>query len=126
MRLAQNIDFAPTFLEAAGVEVPEDIQGMSLKPLLKSEQKAQKWRNVLYYHYYEKGEHRVPRHEGIRTDRYKLIWFYDTDEWEFYDLAKEPNEMKSGYNDSDNADLIRELKIALDKERAKFGIPKPV
>ncbi|MCP4645965.1 MAG: sulfatase-like hydrolase/transferase, partial [bacterium] len=75
-RLTQNIDFAPTFLEAAGLTPPGDLQGRSLLPLLKGETPAD-WRTALYYHYYEKGEHNVARHEGVRTERYKLIHFYD-------------------------------------------------
>jgi len=87
--LAQNIDFAPTFLDAAGVSVPADMQGTSLKPLLNGKT-PYAWRKSIYYHYYERGEHHVPAHEGIRTDRYKLIHFYDTDEWELFDLEKDP------------------------------------
>ena len=73
--MVQNIDYAPTFLELAGVEVPEDIQGLSLLPLLKGEH-PKDWRKSLYYHFYEyPAEHMVKRHYGVRTDRYKLIHF---------------------------------------------------
>ena len=93
-QMVQNIDYAPTFLELAGVEVPSDIQGVSLVPLLKGENPAD-WRKSLYYHYYEyPAEHMVKRHYGVRTDRYKLIHFYnDIDDWELYDLKNDPNEM---------------------------------
>ena len=86
-QLVQNIDYAPTFLELAGVPIPADIQGESLLPLLKGE-RPENWRNSLYYHYYEyPAEHSVKRHYGVRDDRYKLIHFYnDIDVWELYDL----------------------------------------
>jgi len=96
-QLTQNIDFGPTFLDAAGIDVPQDMQGTSLLPLCKRGEPKQ-WRKSLYYHYYEAGEHRVPRHEGVRTDRYKLIHYYDTVEWELFDLEKDPQEMTSVYN----------------------------
>ncbi|MEO5716090.1 MAG: sulfatase [Luteolibacter sp.] len=98
--LTQNIDFAPTFLEAAGCNVPAEIQGRSLVPLLKGEKV--KWRDALYYHYYDgPGEHGVAKQYGIRTDRYKLIRFYAPadNSWELYDLEKDPEEMHSVYND---------------------------
>lgn len=94
--LAQNIDFAPTFLEAAGLALPADMQGVSLCPLFGGRIPNQ-WRESLYYHYYEKGEHNVPRHYGVRTDRYKLICYYDRDEWELFDLEKDPHELQSVY-----------------------------
>ena len=96
--LVQNIDYAPTFLELAGVEIPDDIQGESLLPLLKGEHPAD-WRDALYYHYYEyPAEHSVKRHYGIRTDRYKLIHFYnDIDKWELYDLQNDPHELVNLY-----------------------------
>ena len=75
--LVQNIDFAPTFLQLAGVQIPVDMQGESLLPLLNSNNKNADWRKGVYYHYYEyPGEHQVYRHFGIRTNRYKLIRFY--------------------------------------------------
>ena len=95
--LVQNIDYAPTFLEAAGIEPPEEMQGDSLLPLL--EQKNPDWRDTVYYHYYEQGEHNVPRHDGVRTHRYKLIHFYDDNDWDLYDLEKDPNEMRDVFND---------------------------
>ena len=101
--MVQNIDYAPTFLELAGVDIPEDIQGVSLLPLLKGE-RPKDWRKSLYYHFYEyPAEHAVKRHYGVRTERYKLIHFYnDIDAWELYDLKKDPREMhnlfgKPGY-----------------------------
>ncbi len=103
-QLVQNIDFAPTFLDLAGVEIPAEIQGESLVPLLKGE--TENWRDALYYHYYEyPGPHSVKRHYGVRTDRYKLIHFYnDIDQWELYDIQEDPTEMndlfgKEGYEE---------------------------
>lgn len=96
--MVQNIDYAPTFMEIAGVEIPEDIQGVSLLPLLKGEHPAD-WRDDLYYHYYEyPAEHSVKRHYGVRDGRYKLIHFYnDIDRWELYDLQNDPHEMNNLY-----------------------------
>lgn len=95
-RFVMNLDIAPTLLEAAGVPVPKDIQGTSMLPALKN--KANKGREVLYYHYYENGEHAVSPHFGIRTKRYKLIRFYKRVEgWELYDLQKDPKEMDNKY-----------------------------
>ena len=96
--MVQNIDYAPTFLELAGAQIPGDIQGVSLVPLLKGEKPAD-WRKALYYHYYEyPAEHMVKRHYGIRTEHYKLIHFYDDiDEWELYDLKNDSTEMHNIY-----------------------------
>lgn len=94
--LSMNVDFAPTFLDMAGIEVPRDMQGVSLKPVLtNSGETPHGWREAVYYHYYEyPAEHSVKRHYGIRTADFKLIHFYDDiDEWEMYDLEKDPKEM---------------------------------
>ncbi len=114
MELVQNIDYAPTFLDLAGVEIPADMQGESLLPLLRKEDNP-KWRDAIYYHYYEyPNEHAVVRHYGVRTDRYKLIHFYnDIDVWELYDLENDPDEMNNIYNVPENTDLIIELKEQL-------------
>lgn len=97
--MVQNIDYTPTFLEMAGARVPSDIQGESLVPLLKGEQTIGKWRDAIYYHYYEyPAEHMVKRHYGVRTARYKLIHFYqDIDSWELYDLQTDPHELHNVY-----------------------------
>ncbi len=114
--LVQNIDFAPTFLDLAGVEIPDEIQGRSLKPLLTGEKNVP-WRSAIYYHYYEfPNEHMVKRHYGIRTDRYKLIHFYnDIDEWEFYDLKTDPEEMHNLIHNKNYAPLADSLKTELVK-----------
>ena len=100
----QNIDHAPTFLEMAGVPVPDDIQDESYLSFLRTGkvEKGKHWRKSLYYHFYEyPGEHAARRHYGVRTDRYKLIHFYghDIDSWELYDLEKDPSEMHNLYGD---------------------------
>jgi hypothetical protein len=98
--LIQNIDYAPTFLEAAGVEVPPDIQGRSLVPILRNEGKAPAdWRKALYYAYSGEGTHRVAAHDGVRNDRYKLFHLPDTGEWQLFDLEKDPQELRSLHDD---------------------------
>ena len=105
--MVQNIDYAPTFLEMAGVEIPSDIQGISLVPLVKEDKVPRQWRKQLYYHFYEyPAEHTVKRHYGVRTDRYKLIHFYnDIDAWELYDLQTDPMEMHNVYDDRSYAKI---------------------
>lgn len=123
-KMVQNIDYAPTLLDYAGVEIPGDIQGKSMKPLL--EDINTEWRDEIYYTYYEYPSiHMVKRHYGIRTPCYKLIHFYyDIDEWELYDLKEDPREMKNLYNDPQYADLIKELKSRLHDLRDKYGASK--
>ncbi len=113
--MVQNIDYAPTFLEIAGVEIPADIQGVSLLPLLKGD-KPENWRDALYYHYHEyPAEHAVKRHYGVSDGHHKLIHFYnDIDQWELYDLDKDPSEMNNIYGqpgtESITADMRKKLK----------------
>ena len=113
-QMVQNLDYAPTFLNYAGVKAQKEMQGESFRKVLSGE--SMKWRDAIYYHYYEyPGVHAVKRHYGVRTERYKLIHFYyDVDEWELYDLEKDPHEMKSVYNDPAyteiQADLLKKLK----------------
>ena len=122
--LVQNLDFAPTFLEMAGAEVPEEMQGHSLVPLLRGED-PDGWRGSIYYHYYEyPAVHSVQRHYGVRTDRFKLIHYYDIDEWELFDLENDPDEMVNLYDEPDRADLIDELKRELTRLRALYRVPE--
>ncbi|UCF13930.1 MAG: DUF4976 domain-containing protein, partial [Phycisphaerales bacterium] len=120
-RIVLNLDFAPTFLDIAGVAVPADMQGESIRSILQGKTPGN-WRKSMYYHYYEyPGAHSVKRHYGVRTERYKLIHFYhDIDEWELYDLAKDPREMKNVYADASYADVVRELKAELKRLRRKY------
>ena len=116
-----NLDFAPTFLDYAGVEIPEEMQGRSLKPVLKGET-PEDWRDAMYYHYYEyPSSHAVKRHYGIRTDRYKLIHFYyDIDAWEFYDLKQDSLEVHNEIDNPEYQDKIEELKGELDNLRNRY------
>lgn len=122
--MVQNIDYAPTFLELAGATVPEDIQGVSLVPLLKGEH-PQNWRNSLYYHFYEyPAEHMVKRHYGVRTNRYKLIHFYnDIDVWELYDLQNDSEEMHNLYGQVEYEPVVKELKEELLKLQEQYDDP---
>lgn len=123
-QMVQNIDHAPTFLEAAGLPIPKDMQGESYLTLLKGGQPTQ-WRNAIYYHFYEyPAEHAVKRHYGIRTKRYKLIHFYnDIDNWEFYDLEKDPEELLNLIDVSQYASIIAEHKEKLKLLQEKYDDP---
>ncbi len=119
-QLVQNLDYAETFLEMAGTEVPADMQGKSLVPLLKGE-KPSDWRKSLYYHYYEyPSVHMVPRHYGVRGEKYKLMHFYQFDEWEFYDLENDPDELVNQYENPAFAKQIAEAKTELDRLRKHY------
>jgi arylsulfatase A-like enzyme len=121
--LTQNIDFAPTFLEAAGVTPPGDMHGQSLQPLLDGDT-PQDWRDAIYYHYYEKGPHNVAPHEGVRTPRYKLIHFYEVNEWEFYDLKTDPQECTSRYDDPAYATHVAGLRKRLEALKIQYAVPE--
>ena len=123
-QMVQNIDYAPTFLDLAGAPIPEDIQGVSLLPLLKGEKPAD-WRKSLYYHFYEfPAEHMVKRHYGVRTERYKLIHFYnDIDEWELYDLQEDPTEMHNLYGKPGYEKITEDLKAELVKLQTQYQDP---
>ena len=119
--LVQNLDFAQTFLEVASVRAPKDMQGKSLVPLLTGNKET--WdREAVYYHYYEfPAEHAVKRHYGIATKDYKFIHFYyDVDEWELYDRKKDPQEMNNVYNNSEYAEVVKEMKRILEETRIKY------
>lgn len=121
-QLVQNIDYAPTFLDFAGVEIPEAIQGESFREIVTNPQNVD-GREALYYHYYEYpgGWHKVKRHYGVRTDRYKLIHFYnDIDQWELYDLESDPKEMNNLYDDSEYSSVQQELHEKLEDLRQKY------
>lgn len=120
-QMVQNLDFAQTFLEAAGVTAPEDMQGESLMPLLKGNDSS--WtRDAVYYHYYEyPGSHMVKRHYGIVTTDYKLIHFYDDiDEWELYDRKLDSLEMNNVYNDDAYSEVVKKLTVDLSELRIKY------
>lgn len=116
-----NLDFAPTFLALADVDKPAEMQGVSMIPLFGG-QVPDDWRKAIYYHYYEyPGWHAVKRHYGIRTQRYKLIHFYyDIDEWELYDLEKDPDEMHNVYNDQAYSEVQNTLTLQLRQLQHKY------
>ncbi len=124
--LVQNIDYAPTFIDLAGLPVPEEMQGVSLAPLLRDED-ASLERKSLYYHFYEyPGEHAVRRHYGVRTERYKLIHFYgDMDHWELYDLEEDPNELTNLYGHEAYARVQAELHEELERLRSEYQVQEP-
>ena len=110
---ALNNDFAETFLEIAGAKIPEDMQGRSLVPLLKGERPAD-WRTAMYYRYYhDPGDHNTRAHLGIRTATHKLIHYWKKDQWECYDLVKDPNEMRNIYADPAAKEVLAGLKTEL-------------
>ena len=119
--MVQNLDFAQTFLEAAMIKAPDDMQGESLIPLLKGD--TEKWnRDAVYYHYYEyPSVHMVKRHYGIVNKEFKLVHFYyDVDEWELYDRLKDPNEMNNVYNDPGYKEVVEKLTEELREIRIKY------
>ena len=119
--MVQNLDFAQTFLEIAGIVAPKDMQGESLVPLLKGNDTA--WtRDAVYYHYYEyPAVHMVKRHYGAVTKEYKLVHFYDdVDEWELYDRKKDPQEMNNVYADPAYADIVKNMTAKLADLRIKY------
>ncbi|MGC8830757.1 MAG: sulfatase family protein [Verrucomicrobiia bacterium] len=108
-----NIDFAPTFMDVAGVKIPSDIQGRSFFPLLKGEH-PKDWRTGFYYRYYhDPGDHNTAAHYGIRTTTHKLIYYWKLDQWECFDLQNDPLELKNIYNQPDKQPLIKQLKDEL-------------
>lgn len=119
--MVSNIDLAETFLEIAGMEIPSDMQGRSMVPVLKGKTPGN-WRKEHYYHYYEyPGSHMVKRHYGMSTERYKLMhYYYDIDEWELYDRLADPLELKNFYDDPSYAKVRKKLHKRLDKLMIKY------
>jgi arylsulfatase A-like enzyme len=108
-----NVDFAPALLDLAGQPVPKDMQGRSFAPLLKGETPSD-WRTAMYYRYYHyPQDHRVQPHYGVRTLKHKLIYFNKIDQWELYDLEKDPHELKNVYADAAYAPAAKMLKEEL-------------
>lgn len=122
--LVSNLDFAETFLEIAGVPIPADMQGRSLVPLLKGEPVLD-WRTSFYYHYYEyPAVHSVARHYGVRTYTHKLIHYYETGEWELFDLENDPHELHNVYGDPRYARIQKELMAELERLRKELKVPE--
>ena len=120
--MVSNLDIPETLLQMAGVEVPGDMQGRSLVPLLEGKT-VEDWRTSFYYHYYEKGIHNVAPHEGVRTPTHKLIHFYGTDEWEMYDLMADPNEIRSVYGTVAHAAVQQALLEELVRLKMELQVP---
>ena len=120
-QMIQNLDFAPTLLDYANISPSVEIQGLSFRNIVN--QNESNWRDAIYYTYYEyPSVHMVKRHYGIRTDRYKLIHFYyDIDEWELYDLKKDPSEMNNLYNDPKHKSIQKSLHKKLTELRKYYG-----
>ncbi|RAV20703.1 sulfatase [Paenibacillus contaminans] len=131
--IALNVDFAPTFLSYAGVEIPEDVQGVDMRPILRGE-KPEGWRTSMYYRYWMHldVDHHVYSHYGVRTEQFKLIYYYadalgttgskdipKTPEWELFDLKKDPNELINVYHDPDYANVVKKLEQELNRLQAE-------
>ncbi len=126
--LIQNIDYAPTFLELANVPVPAEMQGRSLVPVLRNGCEAPAdWRDAIYYAYYENAAvHNVPVHDGIRTDRYKLIFFPRTREWQLMDLKSDPHEMRSVHDQPEYGSILIGMKKRYDDLRKFYAVNSAV
>ena len=109
-KFVMNLDFAPTFLDYAGITIPDEVQGHSLKSIF--EEKKEPWRETMYYHYYAyPAWHDVPKHDGIRNEQYKLIHYYEIGVWELFDLENDPHELKNVYDDGEYARVRQNLEI---------------
>jgi arylsulfatase A-like enzyme len=118
--LALNVDFAPTFLEAAGVPVPAGMQGRSLLPLLRGEVPAG-WRSAIYYRYYhDPGHHDTRAHYGVRTATHKLIYYSTKRQWELFDLRADPQELRNLYGEPGQEALTAELQATLARLREEL------
>jgi arylsulfatase A-like enzyme len=109
-KFVMNLDFAPTFLDYAGIEVPKEIQGRSLRSIF--EEKDEPWRQSMYYHYYAfPAWHDVPKHDGIRNKQFKLIHYYEIGVWELFDLENDPHELRNVYDDDEYSRVRNDLEI---------------
>ncbi|HEX6639857.1 MAG TPA: sulfatase [Thermoanaerobaculia bacterium] len=121
--LVMNLDLAQTMLELGGARAPASMQGRSLAPLLRGRTPAD-WRDAIYYQFFEYPDwHMVQRHYGVRTQRYKLIHYYELGEWELFDLARDPNELASVHDDPAYADVRAELEARLQALRREYAVP---
>ncbi|WP_231956301.1 sulfatase family protein [Posidoniimonas polymericola] len=125
-QIVSNVDFAATFLDVAGADVPDAVQGRSFLPML-SGQTPPDWREDLYYHYREGPErdHAVARHEGVTNGRLKLIHYYETSEWELFDLEADPHEVRSVYDTPAYAERQTRMHHRLGELRKELGVPDP-
>ncbi len=116
-----NVDFAPTLLDLAKVKIPKEVQGKSFASNIKGATSPD-WQQSMYYHYYEfPFWHHVQPHYGIRGKQYKLIHFYyNINQWEFYDLEKDPNEMNNIIDDPEYAEIISNMKTELQQRQIDY------
>jgi arylsulfatase A-like enzyme len=122
--LVMNLDLAETFLDIAGSAKPASMQGESIVPLLRGST-PRNWRDAIYYQYFEyPGWHAVRRQYGVRTQRYKLIHYYELGEWELFDLDRDPEELKSVYADKSYATVRRDLEGKLAALRKQYAVPE--
>lgn len=125
--IVSNLDFAETFLDIAGVQIPNDMQGRSLVPILQGDTPAD-WRQTFYYHYYENpGAHNVARHYGVTDGKHKLIHFYalegeQIDDWELFDLEKDPNELNNRYGNEDYRKVQADFTAELQRLRKHYQV----
>ena len=111
--LALNIDFAPTFIEAAGLPASSEMQGRSLLPVIRGRTQPD-WRTSMYYRYYhDPGDHNTRAHYGVRTRTHKLIYFWTKDQWELFDLVNDPHELHNLYGQPGQDRLTATLKAEL-------------
>jgi arylsulfatase A-like enzyme len=110
-----NTDFAPTFMDIAGLKTPKDMQGRSIVPLLKGRH-PWTWRESMYYRYYhDPGDHDTRAHYGVRTLTHKLIYYWKKDQWELFDLVKDPSELHNIYGEPGTEKLATKLKNELSR-----------
>jgi arylsulfatase A-like enzyme len=108
-----NVDFAPTFLDAAGAAIPSDMQGRSFLPVLRGRPPAD-WRTSMYYRYYhDPGDHNTRAHYGVRTQTHKLIYYWKKDQWELFDLVSDPQELHNLYGEPGHDAITKSLKSEL-------------
>ncbi|UII27496.1 sulfatase [Fulvivirga maritima] len=124
--LTQNLDFAETLLDYAGVEIPADMQGKSFKPVLDGKVKDEEFRDALFYEFYDfPAFHMVDRHYGVSDGRYKLMHFYDAnDYWEMYDLEKDPREHANVYDKPEYAEVQKRLHEKLNALMQEYKVPE--
>jgi len=132
--MCSNIDFAPTLLSYANLDIPKEMQGKSFRPILETTKAPKGWRNSIYYRYWmHLAHHHIPGHYGLRTERYKIIFYHglalgsngaiDKNTpvgWEFYDLEKDPKEINNSYNNPEYKEVIKSMKAELLRQKAHY------
>jgi arylsulfatase A-like enzyme len=118
--MVMNLDIGETLLDAADIKIPAEMQGRSMLPIWKGKA-PEDWRKYVYYHYYESGgEHNVAKHVGVRSDSYKLIYYYENKDWELYDLQKDTSELNNVYGNPDYKEIEDKLKNELQLQMKQF------